>query len=186
MKKILGCMLSVLVVGLTVSAHAADEKKAAPAAAAKPAVEAPKVVKVGDVVPEFSLTDPISGKKVSFEKDIKGKTTAIVFMNTGCSACLAELMEMNDLKKEVKDKLQIYAIAVDKRGEAVVKAYAEQYQFDVNYLTDPNFTMPPVYGFSYTPAMILVDKAGKVSHSSGGYMPGADAGKLASAIKKLI
>jgi len=142
-----------------------------------------KVAKEGDNAPEFSLTNPISGKTVSFMKDIKGKTSALIFMNTGCSACLAEVQEVNDLKKDVGDKLTVWAIAVDKRGEAVVKAYAEQYQFDVNYLIDPTFTLPPQFGFSYTPALVIVNKDGKIVLTRGGYNPAAAKGELTKAIK---
>lgn len=184
MKKLLSIGCALLLMTAAGAAFAADAKAPAPAAPAAPAE--PPVAKVGDAVVDFTLPDPISGKKINFMKDIKGKTTAIVFMNTGCSACLAELTEIDKLKKDVKDKLNIVAVAVDKRGEAVVKAYAEAYQFDVTYLIDPSFTLPPAYGFNYTPAMILVNKEGKIVLSMGGFNPSTDSGKTAAAVKKLL
>ena len=150
--------------------------------------EEPPVLKVGDQMADFNLKEAIMGRDVSFSKDFKGKAkmTAVVFMNTGCSACLAELQEVNEAVATLgKDTLQAVAIAVDKRGEAVVKAYNETHKFDVTYLLDTEFTLPPMYGFSYTPAMIIVDKKGSIVYAKGGYNPHRDKGKVAEKLKEL-
>ncbi len=186
MKKLLSLCCALLLTAFAGAAFAADAKAPAAAPAAPAAPAPPPVAEVGEAVPDFTLLDPISGKQVNFTKDIKGKTTAIVFMNTGCTACLSELTEIDKLKKDVKDKLNVVAIAVDKRGEQVVKAYAEVYQFDATYLIDPTFTLPPQFGFNYTPAMILVGKDGMIKLSRGGFNPSADQGKVAAAIKALL
>lgn len=187
MKKLMVLALAGMVTVALCGSTIAADPKAAPAApaAAAPAPE-PPVYKVGDAVPEFKLKNAITGEQVSFEKNIKGKTkhTVILFMNTGCSSCLAELMEVDHATKGNKD-FAVYGIAVDKRGEEVVKAYFDQYKIEVNYLVDPDFVMPPMFGFEYTPAMIIVDKNGQIKEAKGGFNPNKDKGKIAEMLKKL-
>ena len=180
-KKLASVLAGLFLMAVAAPTYAADAKpadpKAAPAAkgapaAAKPAVPEPPVAKVGDQVPEFKLKNAITGESTAWGKDVKGKAkyTIVVFMNTGCSSCLAELMAVKDATRENKDVVT-YAIAVDKRGEEVVKAYYESYKIEANYLVDAEFDVPPQFGFDYTPAMIIVDKTGKIIFAKGGYRP---------------
>jgi thioredoxin-related protein len=76
-------------------------------------------------------------------------------------------------------------IAVDIRGEKLVKSYSEHYKYNVDYLLDPRFTIPPVYGFNYTPALVLLDKSGKVVYKKGGYSP-TEADALIQTIQELL
>ena len=113
--------------------------------------------KEGDPLPEFTLPNALAEGDVT-SKDISGTKglVAMVFMNTGCSACLAEIKEVSETVDNVgADKVTAYAIAVDKRGKAVVESYNSTYGFKVTYLLDPSFTIPPMFGFSYTPAIVL-------------------------------
>lgn len=151
--------------------------------------EPPPIPKVGDQAPDFTLPDAISGDDTNFNKDIKGKSkiTVLSFMNTGCSACLAEVQEISNAIEEVgEDKVKAYCLAVDKRGEAVVRTYHETYGFKVNYLLDPDFSTPGMYGFSYTPALVIVGKDGKILYTKGGFNPSRDRGTIAAKIKELI
>ena len=145
---------------------------AVPAFAADPApAEKPPVLKVGDAVKDFTIEDADS-KMVTFNTDIKGKAkyTALIFMNTSCSACMAEARIMNGLAGENKD-LAVYAILVDARGQQAAAAYKERNPLpNVKFLIDKDFTIPPVYGYTYTPAMVIVDKTGKIMESKGGFM----------------
>jgi peroxiredoxin len=147
----------------------------------------PPDLKVGDMVPDFKLKNAITGETFSYIKDFKGKKpySVVVFMNTGCSSCLAELMELKDALKDKKDQVNFVAIAVDKRGEEVVKAYYDNYKIDATYLVDANFTIPPLFGFSYTPAMFISEN-GKIIFMKGGYNPNRDQGKLAEQVNKVI
>lgn len=150
--------------------------------------EMPPIPKAGDPAPDFTLTNAIDGDEVNFNKDIKGKAkvTVLSFMNTGCSACLAEVQEISSVVEEVGDKVAAYCLAVDKRGEAVVRSYHETYGFKVSYLLDPDFTIPGMYGFSYTPALVLVDKGGKILYMKGGFNPARDKGTIAKKIKEYL
>ncbi|HWR97424.1 MAG TPA: redoxin domain-containing protein, partial [Candidatus Methanoperedens sp.] len=117
----------------------------------------------------------------------KAKVTALVFFNTGCSSCFAELAEASNAVKAVNDpaKLEVYAIAVDKRGALSVKAYDEGNQFAVKYLLDPEFKVPPVFGFRYTPAMVVAGKDGKIMEVRGGFDPSAEKGSVQKLLQEL-
>lgn len=154
----------------------ADEKDKAP-------------LKTGDPVPDFTLKDGLAAVDVNFAKDIKGKAavTVLLFFNTGCSACMAELDEASKAAKELgDDKLKVYAFAVDRRGEQAVKAYYEIYRHQATYLLDPTFTMPPKFGFTYTPASLLVDREGKILFMKGGYDPVKDNGIITQEIMNAL
>ena len=195
-KKLAAVLAGIFLMAVAAPMYAADAPAAAPKAAPKaapaaapaaaPVVPEPPVAKVGDQVPEFKLKNAITGESTDWGKDVKGKAkhTVVVFMNTGCSSCLAELMTVRDTTREMKD-VAIYAIAVDKRGEEVVKAYYQSYKIDVNYLVDTNFDVPPQFGFNYTPAMIIADKSGKIIFSKGGFRP-KDRDKLAAELVAIL
>lgn len=146
-------------------------------------------LKTGDLVTDFTLRNGLAAGDVNFVKDIKGRSavTVLLFFNTGCSACMAELDEASKVAKELgDDKLKVYAIAVDRRGEQAVKAYFEIYKHQATYLLDPTFTMPPKFGFSYTPASLLVDRDGKIVFMKGGYDPVRDNGIITQEIMNVL
>ncbi len=156
-------------------------------AADAPKTATPKVLGVGDMVADFNLTDGLSGAPVSFSKDILGKTklTAISFMNTACSACAAEIRFFSQLAGKYPE-LRLVAIAVDSRGEAVVKSYNDHNKFNASYVLDPEFTQPPKYGFNFTPAVLLVDKSGKIVHVKGGFNPMMDPDDLTKTVESFV
>ncbi|MBI5118243.1 TlpA family protein disulfide reductase [Candidatus Poribacteria bacterium] len=150
--------------------------------------EAPKVYEVGDTAPDFSLPNAITGSTMALNKDILGKDAkliALTFMNTTCSACQAEVSLLSDMAKKYGDKFKVCLIAVDMRGEKLVKAYNENYHYKVDYLLDPEFTLPPTFGFKYTPGLVLMDNKGKILYKKGGYVI-ADADVLIKEVKNRL
>jgi peroxiredoxin len=141
-------------------------------AAPLPAYPLDKKVEVGQPVPEFSLPG-VDGIPVSFEKRIRGKAplTLLFFMTTACSACFEELQELNEFVRRNPGKVDIWCVAVDLRGAKTVIPYQKANRFNVNYLIDPKFTLPRVFGFNYTPSLAIVDGKGVVLHKKGGYSP---------------
>ena len=181
MKKTIATMSAAALLLAAASTYAQTAAPAAPAAAAPAAPAAPAKPKAGDMLPEFTVMGypgeaPVDGKTLIG----KATATAIVFFNTGCSSCLAELTEASVALKAVNDptKLLVYAVAVDKRGAKSVEMYEESYKFGVNYFLDPDFKLPPKFGFRYTPAMVVVDKTGRITEIKGGFDPVAEKGSV--------
>ena len=128
------------------------------------------VLNEGDKVEEFSLVNGLTKKKMSFHHDIMGKSkvTAIIFANTSCGACRKEISTLSSLSSQRPD-FTTYAILVDMQGGEMIEEFHKRFNFNVTYLLDPDFTLPPTYGFYFTPSLILVDKDGKIIFKKGGY-----------------
>jgi len=140
--------------------------------ASVPAFSLDKPVEVGQRVPEFSLPD-LEGRTVSFERDIRGKAplTLLFFMTTACSPCFEELQELSELARRNPGRLHVWSVAADLRGARTVAPYQKMNRFQVNYLIDPKFSLPRIFGFSYTPSLAILDAEGVVLHLKGGYSP---------------
>ncbi len=139
---------------------------------AAPGRGADKPVEVGQSVPEFSLSG-LDGASVSFQKNIRGRAplTMLFFMTTACSACYDEMKEINDFVARNPGKLDVWCVAVDLRGAQTVGPYAKTNAFRVKYLVDPKFSLPRIFGFTYTPSLAILDARGVVLHKKGGYSP---------------
>jgi peroxiredoxin len=139
---------------------------------ATPALSAERSVGVGQSVPEFSLSG-LDGQPVSFYRDIRGKApiTVIFFMTTACSACYEEIREIDDFASRHPGKVEAWAVAVDLRGAQTVGPYQQSNRFNVKYLLDPKFSLPRVFGFHYTPSLVVVDANGVILHKKRGYEP---------------
>ena len=178
MRKLALCILPVLALALCLTALPAFAQSEAKDEAFEP-------LGVGDKAADFKLRDGLSGEFVELKDIVGDKVVALTFMNTTCSACQAEVALLSKLAGKNADKIQVYLIAVDVRGEKLVKSYAENYKYNVEYLLDPRFSVPPAYGFNYTPALVVLDKAGSIVYKKGGYSSG-DAQAMIAAIEGLL
>ncbi len=123
-------------------------------------------LKVGDPLPEFNLKSE-SGKDCTLET-VKGKKVVFAFTQAACSACRGEIVLLNDLAKEAKGAM-ILPVSVDMAGAKAFQQYKKDYNITFDYLLDPEFKFPRAFGFSYTPATVLVGADGKIVALLGGY-----------------
>lgn len=144
-------------------------------------------LKVGDSIEDFTLPDGLGDKDLNFTKDIKGKNkvTAFIFANTSCGACRKEIEALSNLSKEYKD-FKTYVVLVDMNGSEMVHTFHERFKFDVTYLLDPEFTIPPVYGFYFTPSLLLVNQDGVIEFKKGGYSMRKDEQTLKDKVGELV
>jgi peroxiredoxin len=166
--KVIILFVVVMILSFVAVSFAGEAKK-------KAAPKKPKKLKVGDTIMDFSLPDGISKSIVSFQNDIKGKGKVILisFMTTACSACKAEITLLSDLANKYGEDVRTYAISVDLNGEKSIPAYDKTFGFNIKYLLDPEFSIPQVFGFSYTPGLIIANSTGKIIFLKGGYVASA-------------
>lgn len=126
----------------------------------------------GDVLPSISLPDVDTNVETDVGKELSGKVGAIVYMQTSCAVCRRELRFFNELSS--KYDFKVIAISVDADSPERVVKYKEHFGFKFNFLQDKEFTTPGLFGFAYTPALVLVDKNGKIALLKGGFRPGDD------------
>jgi len=185
MKKFSKITLLLVVILMFASLSFAEEAVKADPAAAAAAV--PKKLKVGDVVTEFKLPDGISKADVTFNNDIKGKSKviAISFMTTACSACKGEMNLLSDLANKYGDDFKAYAISVDLNGEKTIPAYDSTFGFNLRYMLDPDFKIAQMFGFTYTPGLVLADGSGKILYLQGGYTS-SEADEIIKLVKDIL
>lgn len=149
----------------------------------------PKVATVGDSFPDVTLPVGLSGgQTVTMDADYfeKSKLTAIVFMNTSCLACRSELELMNAAKNKFGDDFNLVAISIDMNGEKAVEMYTKRFKYHATYLLDPEFTVAPMMGINYTPALIVVGNDGKIKDMKTGYNSKTDKAKVIAMVKDNI
>lgn len=129
---------------------------------------------VGDALPEISLVDVTKDSAVDLAGLVAGSPGAIAYMQTSCAACRKELMALKELEEKYPD-LKVVAISVDAGNPARVARYREHFAFSFPFLHDPDFRTPELFGFSFTPALVMVDRDGKIAMLKGGFRPGDEA-----------
>lgn len=139
-------------------AMAADE--------AAPAAEEAGPYQVGDVAKDLQVTDA-GGKTVDLAKTGSTDRKVIVFLNTACSACRTEMTVVQNIVAG-KD-VDLLVVATDMGPYDKVSAYKDSARFMGSWFQDSDFVTPTKFGFFFTPAMVVLDKGGKVLLSSGGY-----------------
>lgn len=125
----------------------------------------------GDTFPPMTLPDSGSEQPVDVVAALKGAVGALTYMQTSCAACRKELMALKDLQDKYPE-FKVVAVSVDSGNPARVARYKEHFGFEFPFLHDPDFKTPELFGFSFTPALVLVGKDGKIAMLKGGYRPG--------------
>jgi len=122
---------------------------------------------VGDPCPQVILPDIQTSQAISINEISKGKVTAIVFMQTADAVCRKELERFKNIL-DLAPELNVIVISVDVGIPSRVNRYVELHGFPFIFLHDPLFSTPRLFGFSYTPATVILDKAGNIIQLSGG------------------
>ena len=126
---------------------------------------------VGDVAPEFSLPMLSGQTLVSADLVKKNKTVVITFIQTACSACKGEIVELNKLAKKSKAGIVVIPVAVDMRsGKEFLDNYKSENAVDFDFGIDPKFSVPALFGMSFTPGTVVIS-GGKVAKVFRGYDP---------------
>ncbi|WP_025322899.1 TlpA family protein disulfide reductase [Deferrisoma camini] len=167
--RVLWCWVVVLLAGMTIGVATA------------PAAER---YAQGEAFPSLNLPDVEGGRTVDVKDYLSGSVGAVVFMQTSCAACRKELLALKELRERYPG-IRVVAISVDSGSPARVKRYREHFGFQFPFLHDPEFKTPGLFGFSFTPALVLVDGAGTIALLKGGYRPG-DEKVLETRIRELL
>jgi len=124
---------------------------------------------VGDAFPSITLANAETNNEEDVGKVFEGSVGALVYMQTSCAVCRRELITLKALAEKIPFK--IAAVSVDVSPGRVAK-YKEHFGFDFPFFMDPEFKTPSLFGFAYTPALVLIDKQGKIAELKGGFRSG--------------
>lgn len=136
----------------------------------------------GDPLPPISLVDTATSQPAEVGALLKGSVGALVYMQTSCAACRKELSFLKDLQLKYP-QFKVVAVSVDAGEPDRVLKYREHFAFEFPFLHDPDFKTPELFGFAFTPGLVLVGRDGTVALVKGGYRPGDETeveGKVAA------
>lgn len=166
-------------------APATPEKKAEVAPPPKPKTFIEdRVAKVGDEPIDFSLFDVTGNNLVNFadlQKKSK-KILALVFLNSTCASCVNEAELMASMKKKYQNDLLLVAVVTDMNPKLFENSASENVKSSFDVIHDPKFSIPPSYGFAFTPGLVLI-KGNKIVAVKGGFIPGKDDKEVVDLVK---
>lgn len=113
----------------------------------------------GQRAPEFTLND-IDGNPVSLSS-FKGKVILLNFWATWCPPCKGELLSMNKLYQQLKNRgVVVLAISTD-RSVSDVRSYLKDSQINFTVLIDSNlYVSRSIYKVFMIPTTFLIDRKG--------------------------
>jgi hypothetical protein len=170
-------LVTVFALACATTPHVAEEK------AAK--------LKAGDIIPDFTL--PIhtqsnnDAKKVSFNKDIKGKSKVIALVFS-----LSESSESKSLKNLLTDIAIMYGNdfkAYEINSANHKPLLEDEYGFNIKYtMSDPNYKIPRWFGFIHSPGLVIANGDGRILFIKAGYVPTTtkDSEKVLYVVKEAI
>jgi peroxiredoxin len=125
--------------------------------------------KEGDPVPEITL-NMLSGTELKLKEfAAKNPTVVIAFIQTACTSCRGEIAELQTLVNSGKGKVAVLPVFVDMRGgKAFLDGYKAENKITFDFALDPQFSVPKLFGMSYTPGTIII-KDSKVTSILKGY-----------------
>lgn len=126
-------------------------------------------VKVGDKVPEFSLTT-IDGQTITFPHPENNKVIVINFFATWCGPCLMELPHIEQLWKELKDdkRFQLVVIGREETNESV-ETFRSENNFTFPIAADPEGKIFALFAERLIPRTIIISPNGSVVLSKMGF-----------------
>lgn len=129
----------------------------------KASIDNIKKTSVGNVAPDFTLQTP-DGEDVSLA-DYRGKYVLLDFWASWCGPCLREVPNVKKVYDKYHDKgFEILSVSLDDKKDNWINAI-EKYDLNwghVSSLQGWNCPVAKLYNVSGVPAMLLIDKEGKI------------------------
>lgn len=121
--------------------------------------------------PIFNLQAVSNG----FEPSSSGKILVIDFFSTTCVPCIAELPQLMAARGDLKDRsdVQFVLVASDKGDDTPDKfrAFAARKHLTVPLAFDPEGKAHDSFGVTGVPALVILDRAGRVRFTHEGFNP---------------
>ncbi|WP_272698977.1 TlpA family protein disulfide reductase [Desulfovibrio sp. Fe33] len=128
--------------------------------------------------PAASGSIPFMGRAEldQYLKDNGERPTMLFFWATWCPSCKQQIPELEALRKVRGDQVNIIALSVDERVEALER-YLEKNPMDVSvYLGDQELARD--FRVEAIPTLVIFDKTGKHIFSQAGVFPGSMLGAM--------
>ena len=117
----------------------------------------------------------LQGVSRDFDPSISGKIAVLDFFSTTCAPCIAELPELMAARAELskRPEIQFVLIASDKGNDTPEKfrAFAQRRHVTMPLAFDIEGKAHDQFGLKGVPALVIVDRAGRVRFTHQGYNP---------------
>jgi peroxiredoxin len=117
----------------------------------------------------------LQGVSRDFDPSSSGKIVVLDFFSTTCAPCIAELPELMAARAELNQRrdIQFVLVASDKGNDTPEKfrAFAERRHVTMPLAFDPEGKAHDQFGLKGVPALVIVDRAGRVRFTHQGYNP---------------
>lgn len=110
-----------------------------------------------------------------FDPGRSGKIVVLDFFSTTCVPCIAELPQLMAASSDLRDRgdVQFVLVASDKGDDTPDKfrTFAERRHVNLPLAFDPEGKAHDSFGLTGVPALVIVDRAGRVRFTHEGYNP---------------
>lgn len=119
-------------------------------------------LQVGSSLPAFEV-ELNDGSSVS-ARSLRGKAAVIVFFNTGCPDCQAELSVVNKFYENFKDdpKVEIFAVAREEEPEPI-ETYWRENHLSIPWSAQPDRKIYNLFATSRIPRIYFADTEGMIT-----------------------
>ncbi|EEM15471.1 MULTISPECIES: TlpA disulfide reductase family protein [Bacillus] len=129
-------------------------------------------MKLREQMPSLEGATEILNDAVTREDLIGDKPTLIHFWSVSCYLCKEAMPEVNELRDEYDDRLNVVAVHMPRSEEdldlAVIEKMAESHDIIQPILVDSKHAITDTFENKYVPAYYVFDKEGKLRHFQAG------------------
>lgn len=129
-------------------------------------------MKLREQMPELTGATAWINEEVSKENLIGDKATLIHFWSVSCYLCKEAMPELNVLRDEYEDELNVVAVHMPRSEDdlemSVIEAMAMGHDITQPIFVDNEHKLTDVFENKYVPAYYLFDKEGKLRHFQAG------------------
>ena len=120
----------------------------------------PKIVKAGDMAPDFRIVTD-SGRTVT-RADFGGKLLVLNFWASWCPPCVEETPSLNAFQQQMKpDGVVVLAVSID-ANEKLYHEFIQRYKVGFSTARDPEANISASYGTFQIPESYIIDQTGHV------------------------
>ncbi|MFC1856283.1 TlpA family protein disulfide reductase, partial [Thermodesulfobacteriota bacterium] len=123
---------------------------------------------VGDLLPQVMLHNIKTNLMSAIEELTHSKVTVIVYMLTADDRSRKELELLRNIQDSAPE-LVVLPVSVDIGSPARLLKFIKYYKFKFTFLRDPGSKTQEAFGFSATPATVIVGKDSRIIYKKVGY-----------------
>lgn len=129
-------------------------------------------MKLREQMPELTGAAEWFNGKVSKDELVGEKPTLLHFWSVSCHLCKEAMPEINSLRDEYKDDLNVVAVHMPRSEEDTdleqIQKVAQEHEITQPIFVDNEFKLTDVFENKYVPAYYVFDKEGKLRHFQAG------------------